>query len=242
MKSKVLIALFIATSSLFGVFAVMVSEGPPAGAQIVPVRVMVTNDEGAADGLVAKMLERGWEVTEMTAYDAEIASTDGLDIYDVIWLCATSDPISHHYMVMNGGPVYRFTEAGGVLVVSDLSPNGIWLDVAPGGSMAFASPIDGAAPLTITDPGHPLVSGSGTTGVALTEADLDPLNIGGSANFLNLWDEGPPSIIAENADGPVLAEYNFGEGVVLVCALTQPTDACTANMLGYVELLLSPAP
>ena len=121
-------------------------------------------------------------------------------------------------------------------VSGDLLETGTSVDIAPGGADAKALPDGGAGPMAIVAPDHPLVTGEGIGGSALTADDLDPAAGGGRGSLLSA-PEGA-IVIAQNSEGPSVLEYEHGEGRVLVDALLDPSDACTLNVVLYVESLV----
>ncbi len=203
-----------------------------------PVRALVLTDLGDPGDIVTRMQAHSWQVTSLGVLSVLGPATETYSAsYDVIWIPAQSNFPGIHRLV-SSGTMDAFIKKGGVLVIVDANPVGVWPDLAPGGADAEALPAGGAAPLTITKPDHPMITGTGIGGVAVTTADLDPQGTGGRGCIINAPQEGGPVAIVSNALGPVLVEHTHGSGRVLMTALKNPTANCVENMILYVQSLL----
>ena len=211
---------------------------PAAMSQAGPVQAFVPTDYGDTTDIVARMEGQGWEVTAeqtlMTLADSSDESNP-LSAYDVVWFVSAADNETLRYL-LDGGPLATFLKNGGVVVVVDVNAENGAVDVAPGGVDIERLPDAGAGAVTIAAPSHAVITGAGIGGVALTDADLDPGATGGLGYLSSLPDEA--IVIAQNASGPTVLEYAYGDGQVVVCSLLNPTGECTDNIVRYAESLV----
>jgi hypothetical protein len=85
----------------------------------------------------------------------------------------------------------------------------------PGGAVQ----VHGTAPNNgIVDAGHPIVTGTLSDGIALTNANL--LGNSCSHNYLTVLPESAHVILEYSGHGPTLAEYDYGSGHIIASGLT----------------------
>jgi len=116
-----------------------------------------------------------------------------------------------------------------------LNPDESWFEISFGNVNAEPLPVNGAGAVTITDPTHPMITGNNLGASPLGAEDLDPFGTGGRGVITN-----PPSgsIIASNAAGCMLADYQHGAGNVFLSATLREQPTCRNNVLLYVESLV----
>ena len=202
-----------------------------------PVRALVLNDLGAYASVVTSMQTRGWEVTTAGVLEVQAGGADFLLPFDIVWIPAQANLPGLQELAKTGGVLDLFAYGGGVVAVMDITPDDLWLDIAPGGSDAEALPAAGAGTVTIAAATHPLITGTGIGGQPLVDANLDPQATGGRGCVLNAPDESNAVVIAQNTIGPVVLEHSRGTGHIFVCALLNQAESCTENIVLYVQSL-----
>ena len=237
MKKKRIVST-LAALTLFSALLLAIAIDRTLAQSADPVKALVVEGLGDTVAIVATMQSLGWEVTTAGVLDVDQQFVNGLNAYDVVWVTAGTDVRPMQLLARPGNILDQFAAAGGVVVVTDVSPpNHIWLDIAPGGLDAQTLPASGAGAVTIAATEHPLISGTGIGGVTLNAAYLDPELSGGGCCVVNPPDNSAAVVIAQNSIGPVLLEHTHGTGHVLVSALLNQQDNCTQNVLYYVEFL-----
>ena len=238
MKTKKLAMSVAVTAGLALLLVLAIPGGKAQGQTTESVKALVVEGLGDSSAIVTTMQSLGWEVTMAAVLDVDQHFDNGLYGYDVIWVTAGTDVKPLQFLARRGNILDQFPAAGGVVVVTDLSPDDMWLDIAPGGPEAQALPASGAGVVTIAAVDHPSITGAGTGGTALTAADLDPQSSGGRACVINPPQDSGFVVIAENSIAPVLLDYKHGNGRVIVSALLSPQESCSENLLRYLQTVV----
>lgn len=227
--------------------AVLAMAGVVAGPRLMteaatgPVSALVLSDFGDVSATVARMQALGWTVTAKPTLEVMQSSATGPNPfrnYQVVWIPARSDASKLHFLLSAGERLETFLKAGGVVVMVELSPSGQWLCAIPGGAEALALPVGGAGAVTIAAANHALVTGEGIGGATISASDLDPGASGGLGYLAHLPADLPPVVVAQNASGPVLVEYGFSGGHVVVSLLANPDEAFENNLVRYAHALV----
>lgn len=218
---------------------VVATRRPALGAPAPPlVQALVVSDLGDPAGIVARMNVVGWEVTTMPTLEVSGLGTAALAAYDIVWIPASTNYPALRILVEDGGPVEEFVRNGGTLVVMGVSPDGLWLDVAPGGVEAKALPADGAGPVEIELADHPLITGEGIGDLTLVSSDFDPNQTGGHGTLFNQPEGAGTNLITTNQAGAVTLEYHHGAGHCFVSTSFQERNVCKDNVLLYNQSLV----
>lgn len=174
------------------------------------------------------------------------------DLYQVVYVApelGAPDYAWLRQMVAPGGPIEQFVSLGGVAVINVGGTRGDQVDVAPDGvDFVGIRTHNGEG---ILEPGHTYLTGAGFGGEPLNAADFtswQPTDFGTLANLPDT-----ATVLLSNGDGPSWAEYQHGEGRVIVttlgyCRDTSPNSQAAAarNLLEYsrfyVGSALTPGP
>jgi hypothetical protein len=161
------------------------------------------------------------------------------DLYQVIYVApdmAADDYAFLQQMVGSGGLIEQFVSLGGVAVINVAGSLGDQDNVAPGG-VGFSSAAQHVSEQVLT-PLHPYITGAGYGGEALTATDFDNWQPTDYGTLTNL--PANASVLLANNDGASLAEYQYGEGRVIVSTLAYCWDgkpasqgAAARNLLRY---------
>lgn len=230
------IKIMAVATTVTAMLAVVVAE-LDAGGDPPTVRALVLTDLGDPGDIVTRMQAHGWEVTTSGVLPLLSPDTDGFSAFNLVWIPAQANFPGIHRLVTSGA-LDVFIKQGGVLVVADADPEGVWPDLAPGGADVEALPAGGAGPLTITTPDHPMITGAGTGGVPVTAEDLDPQGTGGRAGVINAPQQDGLVVVASNSLGAALLEHTHGSGRVLISALLNATENCVENTLLYIQSIV----
>ncbi len=231
-KIKIMAVATTVTAMLAVVVAELDAGGDPA-----TVRALVVSDLGDPGDIVTRMQAHGWEVTTSGVLPLLSSGTEGFAEFNLVWIPAQANFPGIHRLVSSGA-LDMFIKQGGVMVMTDVDPDVVWPDIAPGGADAAALPADGAAPLTITTPEHPMITGEGIGGTPLTAQDLDPQGTGGQGCIINAPQQSAPVTIASNSLGPALVEHTHESGRVLLAALLNATENYVENTLLYIQSIV----
>jgi len=149
------------------------------------------------------------------------------------------DYASLQNMVMPGGVIEQFVSLGGVAVINAAGTLGDQADIAPDG-VGFASVAQHNSE-TIVDGTHPYFTGLGFGGELLSGSAFNgwqPTDYGVLTNLENL--PVTATVLLTNTDGPSAAEYQHGDGKVIVttlsyCWIGRPNSdtAAARNLLRY---------
>ncbi len=118
-------------------------------------------------------------------------------------------------MVAPGGLIEQFVSLGGVAVLNVAGSLGDQLNIAPGG-VGFSSVAQHVSE-QILKPSHPYITGVTFGGAALDTGDFanwQPTDYGTLTNL-----PGNAAVLLANNDGPSLAEYQYGDGRIIVSTL-----------------------
>ena len=159
--------------------------------------------------------------------------------YQVIYVAPDLDPTDYGtlaQMVATGGLIEQFVSLGGVAVINLAGLFGDQAGVAPDG-VGFSAAVAHDSE-TILVPDHAYFTGLGYGGYALNAMDdftgWQSTDLG---NLTNLPSNA--TILLQNADGPSLAEYQHGDGRVIVSSLTYCWDSEPKSQLNAASNLLS---
>lgn len=233
-KSFIVKSLMVSTMAV--TLVVFLTSGRETQAQPQPFQVLVLNDLGEHQSTVTLMESRGWGVTTAGVLEVLTDGAEALSVYDAVWIPAQSNYPGLRQLASWGGVLQAYVKQGGTVVLADLSPEEFWIDAVVGGADVEALPAGCEGPVTITAADHPVITGEGTGGTPLAEADLDPQGTGGSG-CIRGDGQTDAIVIASNVHGPVLLEHTIGTGHVLICALLSPQPNCIENILLYVQSL-----
>jgi hypothetical protein len=152
---------------------------------------------------------------------------------------STDDYGSLQRMVAGGGFIEQFVSLGGVAVIHAAGTFGDQMNIAPG-DVSFVRNAQHNSE-SIPDSSHPYFTGLGFGGQPLSPTDFENWRPGTDEGILtNL----PPDakILLENEDGPSLAEYNYGDGRVIVSSVSycwigraNSDGVAMRNLLRYSE-------
>ncbi len=202
-----------------------------------PRALMVTGAGAACEAATTSATAHGWTVGTMDWDQLREVSVEELrSQWDVIWISPGVEYQALRRVSKADGPLETFAEAGGVVVMLGLSGTKRLIDVAPGG-VDFAH-MATPGPTAITDANHPLIVEAPAGGNALTAQDLDPNSTGGGGYLVNHPGGCPMNCIANNGTGSIFAEYQHGEGHILVSLLDLSGEACINNVLAYAKHLI----
>lgn len=169
-----------------------------------------------------------------------------------VWVAPGLDAEDYGYlaqMARPGGFIERFVALGGVAVIHVAGEATAQALVAPGGVGYQRTAFHNIE--SIADPAHPLFTGAGYGGDPLTAADFNGWNPSDQGVLTNL--PAGTQVLLQNADGPSLVEYRYGNGKVIVSTLpfctegnTSTQGAALRNLLLYGRFFqggaLTPAP
>ncbi len=140
------------------------------------------------------------------------------DRYQVIYIppgLSTDDYFQVQKLVTDGGFIDQFVRLGGVAVINVGGVIGDQMMIAPGGVGFLRQPHQSEI---IDLPDSPYVTGQGIGGEQLGMSDFDSWN----QTDEGVLDMLPPdaTVLTHNSDGPSLAQYNWGDGRVIVSTLS----------------------
>jgi hypothetical protein len=158
-------------------------------------------------------------------------------LYQVVYVApdlADADYTLLRQMVAPGGVIEQFVSMGGVAVLNVAGSFGDQLDVAPDG-VGFSSAAQHLSEQILT-PLHPYITGAGFGGEVLGTSDFanwQPTDYGTLTDLpVNA------SVLLANNDGPSLAEYQYGDGRVIVSTLAYCWDGKPASQEAAARNLL----
>lgn len=161
------------------------------------------------------------------------------DLYQVIYVApdlGTDDYSQLQQMVKPEGVIAQFVSLGGVAVINVAGTLGDQANVAPGG-VSFSSAAQHISE-QILDAPHAYFTGAGYGGEVLSTSSFDNWQPTDYGTLTNL--PGNATVLLANNDGASLAEYQYGEGRVIVSTLAYCWDgkpasqgAAARNLLRY---------
>jgi Dockerin type I domain len=150
------------------------------------------------------------------------------DLYKVIYVApdlGDADYTLLRQIVASGGVIEQFVSMGGVAVINAAGSLGDQEDIAPGG-VGFSGAAQHLSE-QILAPSHPYFTGVGFGGEPLSSSDFDNWQPTDYGTLTNL--PGDAAVLLANNDGPSLAEYQYGEGRVIVSTLAYCWDGKPAS-------------
>jgi hypothetical protein len=139
-------------------------------------------------------------------------------LYQTIYVApdlGADDYVQLQQMVATGGLIEQFVSLGGVAVLNVAGSLGDQLNIAPGG-VGFSSVAQHVSEQILTAQ-HPYITGATFGGAALDTGDFanwQPTDYGTLTNL-----PGNAAVLLTNNDGPSLAEYQYGDGRIIVSTL-----------------------
>jgi hypothetical protein len=175
-------------------------------------------------------------LSNLTQEDAVLAR----ELYQVVYVApalSAADYLALQQLVAPGGFIEQFVSLGGVAVIHAAGIFGDQTAIAPGGVNFRRNARHNTEMIQL--PEHPYFTGLGYAGTPLDSSDFDNWSPGTDEGILENLPPGA-SILLENADGPSLAEYGYGDGRVIVsslsyCWIGRPNSdgVATRNLLRY---------
>jgi len=159
------------------------------------------------------------------------------NLYQVIYVApdlSDADYTLLRQMVAAGGVIEQFVSMGGVAVLNVAGSLGDQSDVAPNG-VGFSGAAQHLSEQILT-PNHPYITGAGFGGEALSTSDFanwQPTDYGTLSGL-----PVTASVLLANNDGPSVAEYQHGDGRVIVSTLAYCWDGKPASQEAAARNLL----
>jgi len=161
------------------------------------------------------------------------------DLYQVLYVApdlGSDDYQQLQQMVAPDGVIAQFVDLGGVAVINAAGSLGDQASIAPGG-VGFSSAAQHVSE-QILRPSHAYFTGAGYGGEALGSSDFDNWQPTDYGTLTNL--PGNAAVLLANSDDASLAEYQYGDGRVIVSTLAYCWDgkpasqgAAARNLLRY---------
>lgn len=205
-----------------------------------------TNQFGCASELALNLgFENALRVFANMANEDPVAARTKYQVVYVASDLGVDDYVTLQGMVAPNRFIEQFASLGGVAVINVAGKLGSQDSVAPGGVGFVAVAAHDSENILVPD--HPYFTGAGFGGEPLSEEnDFAGWGFTDLGILSNLPSDA--TILLNNSDGPSLAEYQYGDGRVIVSTLTYCWDsernsqlAAARNLLRYSRFYMGSA-